>query len=166
MCYVRGFSGKTLVLKQQNKTKMQKFKGNTVSSSQFSSRIGCLRGGWVPVHICDAEPSTAAPCPLSAPIVQTDRRYRKAPQATETISKMPVKGNPAGEKSKKGAQRDAGLQYAGGHRAERNLREALSKPSLTFKSKSVSWSARVWVDLLLRGFCRPCCDSERDSVLQ
>lgn len=105
------------------------------------------------------EPSTAAACPLGVPIVRTDGRYSKAPQATETISKRRVKARHrelGREKVQKGAQRDAGEMFLSNiliaTEQKKNLWEVLSKPSLTSKSKSASRSVGVWVDLLLRGF--------------
>lgn len=64
---------------------------------------GCLRvvgdGSWEPGHIRDREPTSPVPCLLYVHIVWTDGRYSKTPQATEAISKRPVKPSAGGRKA-------------------------------------------------------------------
>lgn len=82
------------------------------------------------------EPSTAAACPLGVPIVRTDGRYSKAPQATETISKRRVKarhrelGREKVQGSTEGCRGNVPFQYSDRHRAEKKPLGSIVKTQL------------------------------------
>lgn len=121
--------------------------------------MAAWRGCWVPGHICDRAPTSPAPCPLCVHIVWTDGRYSKTPQATEAISKRPVKPSTGSrEEWERRTKRcwkifNFSITVATNQKPQEVLLDF--KPSVTFKSKPASWSVCNWIDLLQSSFGVP-----------
>lgn len=109
--------------------------------------------GGMPEHICDREPASPAPCPLRVHAVWTDGSYSKTPQATEAISKRPVKPSTESEKEwERGTKKYwKAFHFSITMATYQKPQEALLdfKLSVTSKSNSASWSVWNWIDLLL-----------------
>lgn len=107
----------------------------------------------MPEHICDREPASPALCPLCVHVVSTDGSYSKTPQATEAISKRPVK--PSTESENEWERRTKRcwktFHFSITMATNQKPQEALLdfKHSVTSKSNSASWSVWNWIDLLL-----------------
>lgn len=109
-----------------------------------------LRRGECQSPFCDIEPDRSALCPLCVHVVWADGSYSKTPQATEAISKRPVK--PSTESEKEWERRTKrcrkAFHFSITMATNQKPQEALLdfKLSMTSKSNSASWSVWNWID--------------------